>query len=62
MFEEMLKADIDVNKNIGRFGAEHILFYHNEKPVNILTHCNTGSLATAGYGTALGDDYYSSIM
>lgn len=22
--------------------------------VNILTHCNTGSLATAGFGTALG--------
>ena len=22
--------------------------------MNILTHCNTGSLATAGYGTALG--------
>jgi len=22
--------------------------------VTILTHCNTGSLATAGYGTALG--------
>jgi len=53
-FEEMLQKDIDVNKNIGRFGAEHILFYHKEKPVSILTHCNTGSLATAGYGTALG--------
>ena len=25
-----------------------------EGPVNVLTHCNTGSLATAGYGTALG--------
>ena len=24
------------------------------RPINILTHCNTGSLATAGYGTALG--------
>ncbi len=23
-------------------------------PLNILTHCNTGSLATGGYGTALG--------
>ena len=53
-FEEMLQADIDVNKNIGKFGAEHILFHNKEKAVNILTHCNTGSLATAGYGTALG--------
>lgn len=26
----------------------------DRKAVNILTHCNTGSLATAGFGTALG--------
>lgn len=26
----------------------------NKKQMNVLTHCNTGSLATAGYGTALG--------
>ena len=25
-----------------------------KRKVSILTHCNTGSLATAGYGTALG--------
>lgn len=24
------------------------------RPVKVLTHCNTGSLATAGFGTALG--------
>lgn len=27
---------------------------NNNNKVKILTHCNTGSLATAGYGTALG--------
>lgn len=53
-FEEMLEKDIDVNKNIGKFGAQHILSHHNDKSVNVITHCNTGSLATAGYGTALG--------
>ncbi|KAG2561415.1 hypothetical protein PVAP13_8KG157200 [Panicum virgatum] len=26
----------------------------NSKNISVLTHCNTGSLATAGYGTALG--------
>ena len=26
----------------------------DKQRLNILTHCNTGSLATAGYGTALG--------
>jgi methylthioribose-1-phosphate isomerase len=36
-------------KTMGRFGAELV-------PANarILTHCNAGALATAGYGTALG--------
>ena len=28
--------------------------FPGDSPVSILTHCNTGSLATAGYGTALG--------
>lgn len=44
-------SDHDVNtcKAIGEHGADIFT-----TPVNILTHCNTGSLATAGYGTALG--------
>lgn len=51
----MLDKDIIDNKNIGRFGAEAILKnLQGEGSVNVLTHCNTGSLATAGYGTALG--------
>ena len=52
--EEMLPHDITVNKMLSKFGAEHILGLFNDQPVIILTHCNTGSLATAGYGTALG--------
>ncbi|XP_061168142.1 methylthioribose-1-phosphate isomerase-like [Saccostrea echinata] len=51
--EEMLPTDIAVNKTLSKFGADHILNIYN-KPVDVLTHCNTGSLATAGYGTALG--------
>lgn len=51
----MLEKDIADNKAIGKFGAEAILNNSkNNASVNILTHCNTGSLATAGYGTALG--------
>ncbi|BBH52254.1 S-methyl-5-thioribose-1-phosphate isomerase [Fluviispira sanaruensis] len=49
--EELLQNDISDNMAIGHFGAE--CFSKKEK-VKILTHCNTGSLATAGYGTALG--------
>ncbi|MBD3640214.1 MAG: S-methyl-5-thioribose-1-phosphate isomerase [Marinobacter sp.] len=35
--------------------ADHALrFMGPEKPISVLTHCNTGALATGGYGTALG--------
>ena len=47
--QTMHREDIEANKAMGRFGQE--LF-----PAEgcILTHCNAGALATAGYGTALG--------
>jgi len=52
----MLDQDITDNKKIGKFGAEAILSSLQSEvgSVKVLTHCNTGSLATAGYGTALG--------
>lgn len=51
----MLEKDIGDNKSIGNFGAQEILSgVSGDSLVRILTHCNTGSLATAGYGTALG--------
>ncbi|MFO7528143.1 MAG: S-methyl-5-thioribose-1-phosphate isomerase [Marinobacter sp.] len=35
--------------------ADHALELINpNKPISVLTHCNTGALATGGYGTALG--------
>jgi len=43
----ILAEDIEVNKAIGRWGAEFI-----RDGDTILTHCNAGSLATGGYGTA----------
>jgi methylthioribose-1-phosphate isomerase len=45
----MHQEDIDANKQMGRFGQELI-----PDKACILTHCNAGALATAGYGTALG--------
>lgn len=51
----MLKKDIEDNKAIGKFGCEEIIKgLDSDSHVRVLTHCNTGSLATAGYGTALG--------
>ncbi|HET6515742.1 MAG TPA: S-methyl-5-thioribose-1-phosphate isomerase [Thermodesulfovibrionales bacterium] len=43
----ILLEDVEVNKAIGRFGAELI-----RDGNTILTHCNAGGLATGGYGTA----------
>jgi methylthioribose-1-phosphate isomerase len=44
--------DIETCKAIGDNGLE--VLPREPEQLNILTHCNTGSLATAGYGTALG--------
>lgn len=45
----MAKEDEEINRRMGAFGAALI-----SDGDNILTHCNAGALATAGYGTALG--------
>lgn len=53
--ELMLQDDVASNKAIGSYGASFLLHeLKNFKKISVLTHCNTGSLATAGYGTALG--------
>ncbi|KAF2804292.1 putative translation initiation factor [Mytilinidion resinicola] len=58
--EVMLEHDVRDNERIGEFGGRWILGLVGEGAggdggrVSVLTHCNTGSLATAGYGTALG--------
>jgi methylthioribose-1-phosphate isomerase len=41
--------DLESCKRIGRYGAELL-----GSSSTVLTHCNAGALATAGYGTALG--------
>jgi methylthioribose-1-phosphate isomerase len=47
--QKIYKEDIAANKQIGKNGASLL---RNAK--QIMTHCNAGALATAGYGTALG--------
>ncbi|KAK5111555.1 S-methyl-5-thioribose-1-phosphate isomerase [Meristemomyces frigidus] len=51
---QMLISDVSDNQGIGKYGAEWIEKQAGSGKVSVLTHCNTGSLATAGYGTALG--------
>jgi len=45
----IFNADLETNRAIGRAGAALV-----PDGARILTHCNTGALATAGHGTALG--------
>jgi methylthioribose-1-phosphate isomerase len=46
--KEMAEEDVKANLSLGRFGAALI-----EDGDQVLTHCNTGTLATVNYGTAL---------
>ena len=47
--QSMFEEDIRANREIGRHGQSLIA-----DGARVLTHCNAGALATAGYGTALG--------
>lgn len=47
--QRIADEDVEINRRMGAFGAEIV-----PAKANILTHCNTGSLATVDFGTALG--------
>ena len=47
--QQMIDEDIETNRRMGAFGATFVA-----DGDNIITHCNAGSIATAGYGTAEG--------
>jgi methylthioribose-1-phosphate isomerase len=51
---EIFADDTRTNHAISRNGADWILAHVAHRPVRILTHCNTGMLATTEQGTALG--------
>jgi methylthioribose-1-phosphate isomerase len=51
MARHLFDDDLATCQAIGRHGAG---LFPRGKQLRVLTHCNTGSLATAGYGTALG--------
>ncbi|CAK7269050.1 S-methyl-5-thioribose-1-phosphate isomerase [Sporothrix epigloea] len=56
--EAILHRDLKSNLAIGRNGADWLVGGVTPtamlNPISVLTHCNTGSLATSGHGTALG--------
>jgi methylthioribose-1-phosphate isomerase len=47
--QQILEQDVEVCRAIGAAGLELV-----PENARVLTHCNAGALATAGYGTALG--------
>jgi methylthioribose-1-phosphate isomerase len=47
--QTMLKEDEAINRRMAQAGQ--VLIHHGQR---VLTHCNTGALATGAYGTALG--------
>jgi len=49
---KIYKEDVEINQKIGEYGKGLI-----KNGDGVLTHCNAGALATAGYGTALGVIY-----
>lgn len=62
--EAILQRDLQSNLAIGNHGADWLLKQGDSastststsgsEKISVLTHCNTGSLATSGHGTALG--------
>ena len=46
--------DAAANHEMGRRGADWIEAHIERRPLRLLTHCNTGTLATTEWGTALG--------
>ncbi|GAA2111261.1 S-methyl-5-thioribose-1-phosphate isomerase [Actinomadura alba] len=52
--DRVVAEDLAANRAIGAYGADWILARVERRPLRVLTHCNTGALATAGWGTALG--------
>ena len=58
---EIADEDVEINRGIGRSGLAIIREIAARKrpgePVNILTHCNAGWLATVDYGTATAPIY-----
>src|SRR5271156_719884 len=52
--QQMLAEDARVNQMLASHAADLVLRLCPDRPLRVLTHCNTGRLATTAVGTALG--------
>ena len=60
--QNICTEDIEISRGIGLHGVkllEQIARKKNGEPVNVLTHCNAGSLATINWGTATAPVYFA---
>lgn len=51
---ELAAADEAANRELSRLGADWIEAHTSRDKLRIVTHCNSGALATTGWGTAYG--------
>lgn len=52
--DRIVSEDTAANRQLSRHGADWILARVSRRPLRVVTHCNTGALATTGWGTAFG--------
>ncbi len=60
--ERICDEDVEISRGIGDHGLTLIAAIaakKNDEPVNVLTHCNAGSLATINWGTATAPIYFA---
>ncbi len=50
----IVAEDTAANRALSRHGADWVLAHCARRPLRVVTHCNTGALATTGWGTAFG--------
>jgi methylthioribose-1-phosphate isomerase len=57
--DAIAREDVAINRSIGSYGSALLAQLHARvgRPVNVLTHCNAGWIATVDYGTALSPVY-----
>jgi methylthioribose-1-phosphate isomerase len=53
--------DVSINASLGRHGLSLLqaLMHDRERPLNVMTHCNAGALATCGFGTATAPIFFA---
>src|SRR5664280_1210349 len=51
---QVVTDDEAANRQLSKHGADWVLAHVAKEKVRVLTHCNTGALATSGWGTAYG--------